>query len=287
MYLKYDLEKLTDTVTDFYRLTGINLAMVDTDFRILVINMAFHNGFCKMIQSTEEGRRRCEVSDGALLCRCRECGHAVTHQCHAGLSDMAVPLFEQGIPAGYFLFGQINELREEPLPFDAVYERVRDLGLDREALEREYGCVRFLTREQVESATRLVTMLTRYIWMEDMILSQADSRFEKLVEYVNGHLRESLSVDLLCRTFHMPKNLLYRCFHEKYQCTVNGYILCQRMERAKALLRTTEDSVSSVGALVGIEDGNYFCRMFKREVGCSPLQYRKKCLAGRKENATC
>ena len=285
MYLKYDLEKLTDTVTDFYRLTGINIVMLDGDFRLLVGDLELNNGFCHMIQSTEEGRCRCGCSDLSLLTQCKERRCAVTHQCHAGLSDMAVPLLEGDIPVGYLLFGQICETHGERLPFSAVYERVRDLGLDRDALEKEYESLHFFDRERVESATRIVTMLTRYIWMEDMILSEADSRFEKLVEYINGHLREPLTVDLLCRTFHMPKNLLYRCFHEKYQCTVNGYILLRRMERAKLLLRTTEDSVSSVGALVGFEDGNYFCRMFKREVGCSPLQYRKQCLAAREENA--
>ena len=276
MFVRYDLYKLDATVRDFYRLTRINLSMVDADFHTLVGDTSLHSGFCRLIQSTEEGKRRCAASDGEMLCHCRECGHAVTHQCHAGLSDMAVPLLEGDTPVGYFLFGQISEMQGERLPFSAVYERVRDLGLDREALEKEYESLYFFDRERIESATRIVAMLTRYIWVEDMILSEADSRFEKLVEYVNTHLQEPLTVAELCRTFNISKNLLYAGFREKYQCTVNQYLINRRMAQARQLLRSTPWPVARVGEAVGVGDTNYFCRLFKKEVGESPLQYRKR-----------
>lgn len=272
----YDKNRLEQVLRDFYRLTNINIVMLDADFRLLAGNLGYNNDFCRRIQSTPEGKARCLASDMALLSSCRECGHAVTHYCHAGLSDMAVPLLERNTVVGYLLFGQVCEKKSERPLFSDIWERVKDLGVDFERLEKAYAALPFFDAERIESAGRIVSMLTKYIWVEDMILSHADTRFERLVEYIDTHLRESLTVGGLCRTFHISKNVLYAGFREKYGCTVTQYITDRRMQTAKHLLRTTTRSISQIGEAVGIEDSNYFCRLFKRTEGVSPLQYRKK-----------
>ncbi len=52
------------------------------------------------------------------------------------------------------------------------------------------------------------------------------------------------------------------------------YITTYRIERAKQRLASTELSVSEVGRAVGYPDSNYFTKVFKRFVGCTPTAYR-------------
>ena len=271
----YDKPRLERVLRDFYRLTGINIVMLDVDFRLLVGDIGYNNDFCRLIQTTPEGRARCSASDHDLLSSCRQCGHAMTHHCHAGLSDMAVPLLEGKATVGYLLFGQVCEKKSERPLFSDIWERVKDLAVDFEQLEKAYAALSFFDKDRIESATEIVTMLTKYIWIEDMILSHADTRFERLVEYIDTHVQEPLTVGGLCGAFHISKNVLYAGFREKYQCTVNQYLTNRRMGLAKQLLCATELPVSRVGEEVGISDTNYFCRLFKKEAGVSPLQYRK------------
>ena len=47
------------------------------------------------------------------------------------------------------------------------------------------------------------------------------------------------------------------------------------MDRARALLRGTTDTVAEVAALVGYADPAYFSRQFTAVVGCSPRTYRR------------
>lgn len=47
-----------------------------------------------------------------------------------------------------------------------------------------------------------------------------------------------------------------------------------RIEKAKKRLVSTELSVSEVGRSVGYADSNYFTKVFKRAVGCTPTVYR-------------
>ena len=54
------------------------------------------------------------------------------------------------------------------------------------------------------------------------------------------------------------------------------YLLSLRIEHAKELLETTNLSVAAVSVHVGIEDAYYFCRVFKKTTGMTPLAYRKQ-----------
>ena len=53
------------------------------------------------------------------------------------------------------------------------------------------------------------------------------------------------------------------------------YILDKRMYMAKYLLSSTDLSVEQVSLDCGFSDSAYFCRLFKKETGFTPTQYRK------------
>ena len=53
------------------------------------------------------------------------------------------------------------------------------------------------------------------------------------------------------------------------------YINSQRVDRAAVLLATTDRSIAAVAA-VGILDVNYFTKIFKKQLGTTPTQYRRE-----------
>ena len=54
------------------------------------------------------------------------------------------------------------------------------------------------------------------------------------------------------------------------------YINTKRVEKAKQLLLDTNLKIKDISALVGIEDQLYFNKIFKKEIGMSPREFRKK-----------
>ena len=54
------------------------------------------------------------------------------------------------------------------------------------------------------------------------------------------------------------------------------YINSQRVDRAAVLLATTDRSIAAVTAAVGILDVNYFTKIFKKQLGTTPTQYRRE-----------
>lgn len=49
------------------------------------------------------------------------------------------------------------------------------------------------------------------------------------------------------------------------------------MEKAKYLLKITPDPIEAIALQVGYEDITFFRRLFKRAVGVSPMNYRRRC----------
>ena len=49
-----------------------------------------------------------------------------------------------------------------------------------------------------------------------------------------------------------------------------------RLERAKMLLRETDEAVYAVAEQVGIPNCTYFCRLFKEKTGLSPASFRSE-----------
>lgn len=277
MLFKFNIEKLERVMQDYHEVTGTTVAFFDTQFNRLFYYPKNMTRFCNMIHSAPEGARRCAESDCNLLAKCLEEKRPVSHRCHAGLCDTVVPIMNGEVLIGFIVFGQIREDAGQKIPFKEIFENVKDLNLDKEELRRAYSQLVFLERKKVESAAEIVTMLTKYIYVERLIEQEYSSKeMERIAEYIDSHLTEKLSVSSLCRSFNLSKNALYNLFNVHMECPVKEYINARRLERAEQLLKTTELPIYEVCEQCGIENYQYFCRLFKKEKGETPLQYRKK-----------
>ncbi|MBQ8345610.1 MAG: PocR ligand-binding domain-containing protein [Clostridia bacterium] len=277
MLLQYNVEKLDRIIGHFHRLTGISIDVLDTDFRLLVQWYdPSRKALCSRIQSTEEGKRRCAHSDRCLLLDSQKSGVLCTHLCHAGLTDTAVPIQKDGMILGYVIFGQISNEPCSEEHFSHIYEKIADLGHDRETLREAYKNVLFVDSSTLADAAQIVQVLTKYIWLEHMIQRDEGDRFGALVDYIHSHLEEDLRGSALCNQFHLSKNTLYRQFHEQFHCTVNQYVTDCRLREAEKLLHESDLPIYRICERVGIDNYPYFCRLFQKKKGMTPLQYRKR-----------
>ncbi len=275
MLLKYNTEKLKGIMTDFHNITGINMSLLDADQNLLIGFSHDENSFCGLIHRTPEGNSRCLQSDCELFEMCAKAHSTVTHKCHAGLTDMLVPIYKSNTLLGYIIFGQAGDEKQVKEAFDTVYENVRDLGVDKEKLRQAYEKLVLFDRSQLDSAAAIVTVLTKYMLFEHMIDTEYNDIARKISDYIEQNLSQELTVIELCKKFHVSKNKLYSIFNANFECGVKEYIDKRRLANAEELLKTTQMSVYEVSLCCGVDNYQNFCRFFKRQTGVSPLQYRK------------
>ena len=97
----------------------------------------------------------------------------------------------------------------------------------------------------------------------------------RVIEYVNKYYNEDFSIEMLCHKFFISKNTLCKEFRTLMSCSVIEYRTFVRISRAKELLASTEKSMEAIAEECGFSSANYFCLIFKKNVGIAPSYYRK------------
>jgi len=85
---------------------------------------------------------------------------------------------------------------------------------------------------------------------------------------------ESLGVDDMARAAGLSRAHFSREFRRAFGESPHAYLLTRRLERAAALLRTTDRSVADVCFSVGLQSVGSFTTSFTRTFGASPTAYR-------------
>lgn len=107
------------------------------------------------------------------------------------------------------------------------------------------------------------------------------SKINKVMNYINQHLDESLTNEILAGAVHMAPNSLARLFKQQTGQTPQDFIRKKRVENASRLLYHSEQSIKQISDECGFNDRYYFTRVFSREMGVSPARYRKNLLLNR------
>ena len=97
---------------------------------------------------------------------------------------------------------------------------------------------------------------------------------KRVVTYIHEHYHEKLDVDTLAQIAGYSKYYFVRFFSNHIGCSCTYYIQVVRLSKAKELLRATGLSVTSVSEHVGFDSISYFIKVFKKQTGLTPLQYR-------------
>jgi AraC-like DNA-binding protein len=107
-------------------------------------------------------------------------------------------------------------------------------------------------------------------------LRKNPERWEKLENYIDRNVRSRIRMEELTKVMGRSQNYLARCFHRRFGVTIPHYILLRRLDLARQLLSTTQMAVKEVAGEVGIPDPQYFNKKFRRTVGISPTEFRKR-----------
>lgn len=99
--------------------------------------------------------------------------------------------------------------------------------------------------------------------------------------YICKNIASPVTLEHLSGLFYISPSYLSFLFKEKTGENLIDYVNKERIERAKLLLRTSEDKIYKIAKALGIDNAKYFFRLFKKMTGHTPEEYRKLCAAGK------
>lgn len=103
-----------------------------------------------------------------------------------------------------------------------------------------------------------------------------DERMVRLAKYIQKHIDEEITVDRLADIACVTKPHLSRLCHHAFGMSPIKYITRKKIQYAQELLLTTDLPVQQVAHLLGFEDASYFIRVFRKNIGFTPQDYREK-----------
>jgi CheY-like chemotaxis protein len=105
--------------------------------------------------------------------------------------------------------------------------------------------------------------------------SEARRIARRAMAFIHEHYQESLARKDLAAYAGASPEYLSTCFHRETGITPSAYIERYRIRQAKELLEGSDMNITQVALAVGFCDSSYFGRVFRREVGVSPIAYRR------------
>lgn len=94
--------------------------------------------------------------------------------------------------------------------------------------------------------------------------------------YIQHHLSEPIRAEEMARALYMSRPYLSAKFREETGETLTDFILKEKTEEAKRLLRYSDKSSTAIAAYLAFSSLSHFSRVFKKHAGLTPGEYRAK-----------
>lgn len=99
---------------------------------------------------------------------------------------------------------------------------------------------------------------------------------ERAKKYIHENYTRKISQEDVAAHCYITPAYLSSLFKARLSCNFVDYVTAVKIKEAKYLLENSSYQVKEIAYRTGYEDYTYFCKVFKKTVGVSPLEYRFK-----------
>ena len=150
---------------------------------------------------------------------------------------------------------------------------VHPLHIDRMSTSFAY---RIENIHSLEYSLRLQSEMIRSycLLVKQHSLSDYSQIIGKTITMISYDLTADLSLNSIAKQLGVNPTYLSALFRKECDCTLTEYVNKKRVEQAASLLSKTDKLVNTISYECGIQDTNYFIKLFKKYTGLTPTQYR-------------
>ncbi len=105
---------------------------------------------------------------------------------------------------------------------------------------------------------------------------QTNNLAEQTMLIINRFYNEPLTLDMIGQKLGYHSKYLARKFKQETGHSPIDYLIQVRLNKARELLTHTEETINAIAAAIGYDDTFYFTRLFKKQTGLTPSEFRKQ-----------
>ncbi|PTX99114.1 AraC family transcriptional regulator [Opitutus sp. ER46] len=265
----------------FEATTGLPLGIRASEcFRAPLHDSKQANGFCLLMAATNRSCAACLQMQQHLADNARD--EAKTLQCHAGLTESAVPIRVGETVLGYLQTGQVLLQKPSAERFKRVSA---GLGFDAQPnaseLKKAYFATRVVPRKQYDAVVRLLAIFAAHLSARsNQIVTQEATAEAPVISraraFIAEHYADEIALTDVARAVNTSPFYFCKLFKAATGLTFTDYLARVRVEMVKQILLNPHKRVSEAAYEAGFQSLSQFNRVFRRVAGESPSAYRER-----------
>ncbi len=270
-----DSEKLNSILKDFYEVTKIRIAILDTNYRDVNGYPKEKAAVCQYLRSSKQADQKCRECDKNACTIARRSSEPYMYRCHAGLYEIIEPLVINDITVGYLFFAHMFCAENREQGVREILARCKNFGLNNTMIRKHIEKMDLLSNSFIVSASHLLATIATYLCMENLGFVKHNDNLPILIgKYISDNIGSPISIDDLCHSTGVCKTKLCLLSKQYYGMGIHEHIRAVRIEKAKEILENNPNiAIWDVAERCGFSDYNYFISIFKKLVGLTPKKY--------------
>lgn len=197
-------------------------------------------------------------------------------------SDYAMVLIDinlrngsDGVALGNYL------LQLDTIPYIYITSHADNVTLDRVKDSRPHGII-IKPFKPLDIKTTVSVVLNNYkhkhidvFRSEEQLVNDVPFILKKVVKHIEDNITNRIDINELAQMTRWSSQHFIRVFTQFMGDTPYQFILKKKMEKAKVLITETNISMKDIAFELGFQSYGNFCKLFKRETGKNPDEYRK------------
>ncbi|MHB9025333.1 MAG: PocR ligand-binding domain-containing protein [Armatimonadota bacterium] len=243
----------------FFQAMGMTLSFKDEAGAVLFYPQQERCGVCHLVNTTAEGRERCRLSDERAEKKALRTGRPLAYTCHAGLTDVVVPVIVGGEPIGCFYSGQSLVSPPTREGFQAMRKRLAGLAIDESLLWEAYQMVKVVDESKLSLAMGLMSVICTHLvegtiaLRQERELTQEQRKLRRAAEEKVRLERDLREMEMRLLQAQLNPHFLFNALN-----LIQGNAMLEQAPETTRLLEELtlllRNALTSIGSLVPLAD---------------------------------
>ncbi|WP_179393981.1 response regulator [Lacticaseibacillus absianus] len=141
---------------------------------------------------------------------------------------------------------------------------------------REYASLYLNSLNSIEIMERFIAFAASSAFSYAEFADSSISVARRLQNYIDTHLEEELTRDRLAEIVFLNPDYAAKLFKSEFGLSLTNYIIKKRIDTAQRMILADDRPINQIAESLGYTNFSYFTRLFKREVGLTPMAFRRQ-----------
>jgi len=277
MQYSFDHKVMTELLNNFYDLTKARYCLYDTSGNV-ICSCGSQTGFCDLVMRHKKGKL-CQEDDRknmAFTSSNPKMTEPYIYRCFCGIINVIIPITYEFDTCAYLVFGQVLDEDDVDGQWDVTLNALSMVKPSQlEKLKQAFYELPRYSLRQILSCAKIVETCTAYLYTSGSFSRSQLSDDEMLRSIIHRDFSKQLTLNDIANEMNVSKSKLCS-IASRQGTTIVSMLNAYRMKIAAENLTESARSIASIAQEVGFSDYNYFTRIFRKQYGVSPREYRKQ-----------